>query len=140
MAIEGMQGSRERLSAETENFTLSLSQGGNAVGIFTTALNTAANVISGHIGGQPGGGPMLPPANWRGIDLSRTSGPMAMPTITPMRQGSVNPAFLRPMAGPVTIHVTGAPGQSVDELAKAVQQRLGKAQYIQARSTYDGGR
>jgi tripartite-type tricarboxylate transporter receptor subunit TctC len=65
---------------------------------------------------------------------------MAMPTITPMRPANINPAFFQQPTGPITVHVHGAPGQNVDELAKAVQQRLGQAQLLQARSTYNGGR
>lgn len=142
MAMGGLQGAREGFNAATENFTLSLAQGGDALGIFTNSLSTAAMLISGVIRGQGGATASMPSlANWRGVNLSNMGGPMALPAMTPMRPASGNTGLLQAApAGPVTVHVHGAPGQNVDELAKAVQQRLGQAQLLQARSTYNGGR
>lgn len=42
--------------------------------------------------------------------------------------------------GPITVHVYGAQGQSVDDLAKAVIRKLEQVKGVHARSSYEGGR
>jgi hypothetical protein len=142
MVMDGLLGSRETLHAETENFNLSLAESGGALDGFTAAVKYGAEFMRWAARTGPEAPPPAapPPVNWRSVNLSRPGGPMAMPTITPMRPANINPAFFQQPHGPVTMHVYGAPGQNVDELAKVVQQRLGQAQSLQARSTYNGGR
>jgi len=43
-------------------------------------------------------------------------------------------------AGPLTVQVYGAPGQSVDELAQAVIRKIEQVQGVRARSSYEGDR
>ncbi|NBC35533.1 phage tail tape measure protein [Novosphingobium sp. FSY-8] len=59
--------------------------------------------------------------------------------ITPARGAGITsgPA---PTAGPITIQVYGAAGQSVDALADAVIRRIEQKTGVRARSSHDGGR
>jgi len=141
LVMDGLLGSKEKWAASFDDFKLGLAESGGVLQAFTTSVGWAASALRMLNGSSGGGAPpssFTPKPNW--ANARPAKGFMA--PLKPMSPaGPMSPAwFKQPPAGPLTINVHAAPGQSHDAIADHVMRKIERAQGIKSRSSYDGGR